>query len=119
MLEVRDLEVAYGAAPALWGVSLDVRSGELVCVVGPNGAGKTTLINTIAGLQRARAGRLSIDGREMPSIPRSVFSVIDSDRHNEDAGVVSTSVLTEAEAAVDVVVTGCNSLSITVDDTTR
>jgi hypothetical protein len=62
---------------------------------------------------------VSIDGREMPSIPRSVFSVIDSERHNEDAGVVSASVLTEAEAPVDVVVTGCNTLSITVDDSTR
>ena len=52
MLEVRDLQVAYGAAPALWDVSLRVGRGELVCVVGPNGAGKTTLINAIAGLHR-------------------------------------------------------------------
>ena len=65
MLEVRDLDVAYGAAPALWNVSLDVRRGELLCVVGPNGAGKTTLINTIAGLNRARAGRLAIDGTDL------------------------------------------------------
>jgi branched-chain amino acid transport system ATP-binding protein len=65
MLEVRDLDVAYGAAPALWNVSLDVRRGELLCVVGPNGAGKTTLINTIAGLNRARGGRLVLDGTEL------------------------------------------------------
>src|SRR5688572_5943873 len=65
MLEVRDLDVAYGAAPALWNVSLDVRRGELLCVVGPNGAGKTTLINTIAGLNRARGGRLTIDGVDL------------------------------------------------------
>ena len=65
MLEVRDLDVAYGAAPALWNVSLDVRRGELLCVVGPNGAGKTTLINTIAGLNRARGGRLAIDGTDL------------------------------------------------------
>jgi branched-chain amino acid transport system ATP-binding protein len=65
MLEVRDLDVAYGAAPALWNVSLDVRRGELLCVVGPNGAGKTTLINTIAGLNRARGGRLVIDGVDL------------------------------------------------------
>ena len=52
MLEVVDLKVNYGAAPALWGVSLDVQPGELVCVVGPNGAGKSTLINVIAGLHR-------------------------------------------------------------------
>ncbi len=65
MLEVRDLDVAYGAAPALWNVSLDVRRGELLCVVGPNGAGKTTLINTIAGLNRARGGRVAIDGVDL------------------------------------------------------
>ena len=65
MLEVRDLDVAYGAAPALWGVSIDVRQGELLCVVGPNGAGKTTLINAIAGLHRARGGRMSIDGQDL------------------------------------------------------
>ena len=73
MLEVRDLFVAYGAAPALAGVSLDVRAGELVCVVGPNGAGKTTLINTIAGLLRARSGRLAIDGRDLAALPSHRF----------------------------------------------
>lgn len=65
MLEVRDLEVAYGAATALWGVSIDVRDGELLCIVGPNGAGKTTLINAIAGIHAARAGRLVLDGRDL------------------------------------------------------
>jgi branched-chain amino acid transport system ATP-binding protein len=74
MLEVRDLEVIYGAAPALWGVSLEVRKGELLCVVGPNGAGKTTLINTIAGLLRARSGRLVIDGRDITALPPHRFS---------------------------------------------
>ena len=68
MLEVRDLQVAYGAAPALWGVSLDVRAGELLCVVGPNGAGKTTLINTIAGILRARAGSLRFEGQDITQL---------------------------------------------------
>ncbi|HSV57414.1 MAG TPA: ABC transporter ATP-binding protein [Variovorax sp.] len=65
MLEVRELEVAYGAARALWGVSLSVRQGELLCVVGPNGAGKTTLINTLAGILRARAGRIDFGGQDI------------------------------------------------------
>ena len=68
MLEVTGLEVAYGAAPALWGVSLEVRQGELLCVVGPNGAGKTTLINAIAGLQRTRGGRIVFDGRDITQL---------------------------------------------------
>ena len=68
MLEVRDLQVAYGAAPALWGVSLDVQPGELLCVVGPNGAGKTTLINTLAGILRARAGSIRFEGRDITQL---------------------------------------------------
>ena len=65
--------MAYGAAPALWNVSLDVRRGELLCVVGPNGAGKTTLINTIAGLNRTRKGRLAIDGVDLTGLPPHRF----------------------------------------------
>jgi branched-chain amino acid transport system ATP-binding protein len=73
MLEVRDLHVAYGAAPALWGVSLEVRDGELLSVVGPNGAGKTTLINTLAGILRARSGRIVLDGRDLTPLPPHRF----------------------------------------------
>ena len=68
MLEVRDLQVAYGAARALWGVTLDVRGGELLCVVGPNGAGKTTLINTLAGILRASAGQLVFEGKDITQL---------------------------------------------------
>ncbi|MDP3821646.1 MAG: ABC transporter ATP-binding protein [Burkholderiales bacterium] len=68
MLEVHDLQVAYGAAPALWGVSLEVRTGELLCVVGPNGAGKTTLINTLAGILRARAGHIVFEGHDITQL---------------------------------------------------
>ena len=68
MLEVHDLQVAYGAAPALWGVSLEVRTGELLCVVGPNGAGKTTLINTLAGILRARSGRIVFEGHDITQL---------------------------------------------------
>ena len=73
MLEVRGLQVSYGAAPALWDVSIDVQRGELVCVVGPNGAGKSTLINVIAGLHRARGGRLGFDGRDITQLASHLF----------------------------------------------
>ena len=73
MLELQGIRVHYGAAPALWGVSLNVQSGELVCVVGPNGAGKTTLINTIAGLLRAREGRLAYNGQDVTQLPSHRF----------------------------------------------
>jgi branched-chain amino acid transport system ATP-binding protein len=69
MLEVIDLQVAYGKAPALWGVSFELREHELLCVVGPNGAGKTTLINTLAGMLRAQGGRIVFDGHDITSLP--------------------------------------------------
>ncbi len=73
MLDVAGVKVNYGAAPALWGVTLNVQRGELVCVVGPNGAGKTTLINTIAGLLRAREGQLRLNGRDITRLPSHRF----------------------------------------------
>jgi branched-chain amino acid transport system ATP-binding protein len=73
MLEVRDLQVAYGAAPALWGVTLNLRAGELLSVVGPNGAGKTTLVNTLAGILRARGGHIVFEGRDLTQWPAHRF----------------------------------------------
>jgi len=68
MLEVERLEVAYGEARALDGVSLHVGPGELVCVVGPNGAGKSTLINTLAGMLRVRSGTLRFEGKDLAAL---------------------------------------------------
>jgi len=73
MFEVDRIQVAYGAAPALWDVSLSIGAGELVCVVGPNGAGKTTLINAIAGLNRISSGALRLDGRDVSQLPAHRF----------------------------------------------
>ncbi len=65
MLEVRGLESRYGRIPALRGVSLRVRSGELVALVGANGAGKTTLLRALSGVQPVSAGRIALDGRDI------------------------------------------------------
>ncbi len=73
MLELDRIQVAYGAATALWEVSIRIAAGELVCVVGPNGAGKTTLINAIAGLNRIGAGELRMDGRNLNRLARNRF----------------------------------------------
>jgi branched-chain amino acid transport system ATP-binding protein len=73
MLELKNVQVKYGAAPALWGVSLTVQTGELVCVVGPNGAGKSTLINAIAGLHKAHAGDLHFHGQDVSCLPSHQF----------------------------------------------
>jgi branched-chain amino acid transport system ATP-binding protein len=65
MLEVRNIRVSYGAAPAIADVSLRIESNDLVVVVGPNGAGKTTLINALAGLHPIDGGTLWMDGRDI------------------------------------------------------
>jgi len=68
MLEVHALECAYGRIPALKGVNLSVRAGELVALVGGNGAGKTTLLRALSGVQRAR-GRVLFDGVDLSTAP--------------------------------------------------
>lgn len=73
LLEVRNLHVGYGDAPAVWDVSLDVDAGEIVSVIGPNGAGKTTLINAIAGMLRCRQGELRFDGTDMKRVRPHVY----------------------------------------------
>ena len=64
MLTIENLDLYYGDAPALEGVSLEVPQGRIVAIVGANGAGKSSLIRTIAGIERARAGRITFKGRE-------------------------------------------------------
>jgi branched-chain amino acid transport system ATP-binding protein len=58
MLRVEGLDLFYGDAQALDGVSLDIAQGTVVAIVGANGAGKTTLIRTIAGMQRPARGHI-------------------------------------------------------------
>jgi branched-chain amino acid transport system ATP-binding protein len=68
MLAVEKLDLYYGDAQALAGVSLEVPQGEIVAIVGANGAGKTSLIRTIAGIERARAGRIAFKGTEITAL---------------------------------------------------
>ena len=62
MLRVENLDLYYGDAQALSAVSLEVPKGEIVAIVGANGAGKSSLIRCIAGIERARAGRITFAG---------------------------------------------------------
>jgi len=69
MLEVRDLEVRYGAIVALHGVSLTVARGEIVTLIGSNGAGKTTTLRTISGLLRPTRGDILFEGKSIARTP--------------------------------------------------
>jgi branched-chain amino acid transport system ATP-binding protein len=73
MLELKNIKVAYGPATALWDVSLQVNTGELVCVVGPNAAGKTTLINAIAGLNPLQSGVMTFNGTDLTKLEPHMF----------------------------------------------
>ena len=69
MLVLEGVSFSFGARRVLDGVSLTVRSGELVCVVGPNGAGKTTLLRVAGGLERG-AGRVVLADLDPRARPR-------------------------------------------------
>jgi branched-chain amino acid transport system ATP-binding protein len=69
LLEVKDLEVAYGDYQVVWGVPLRVDAGESVALLGPNGSGKSTVVNAISGLVRAKAGSIVFDGTELAGKP--------------------------------------------------
>src|SRR5918911_435689 len=65
LLEVEDLEVAYGDYQVVWGVSLAVAAGESVALLGPNGSGKSTVVNTISGLLATKAGDIRFNDTDL------------------------------------------------------
>jgi len=69
MLEVRGLQASYGVSQALFGVDLEVDTGEVVTLMGRNGMGKTTTVNCIMGLLPVKAGSIRIHGQEMGGLP--------------------------------------------------
>ncbi|MCX7295909.1 MAG: ABC transporter ATP-binding protein [Hyphomicrobiales bacterium] len=69
MLKVENLDVFYGDAQALDGVSLDIAEGSIVAIVGANGAGKTSLIRTIAGMHKPARGRVIYKGQDIAGRP--------------------------------------------------
>jgi branched-chain amino acid transport system ATP-binding protein len=65
MLEVAGVDVSYGETQVIFGASLTVAPGEVVCLLGPNGAGKTTTLRAVLGLTPARGGRVRFNGRDI------------------------------------------------------
>ena len=72
LLDVRALDVAYGAVRVLEGIDLRVAPGETVALLGTNGAGKSTLLRAISGVLKPRAGTVAFDGQDITSMPSAV-----------------------------------------------
>ncbi|MEW6274076.1 MAG: ABC transporter ATP-binding protein [Bacillota bacterium] len=69
LLEVKDLEVYYGAIRALQGISFSVSEGEIVTLIGANGAGKSTTLRAVSGLIQARKGEIIFKGQRLNKVP--------------------------------------------------
>jgi branched-chain amino acid transport system ATP-binding protein len=71
LLLIDGIDVFYGDVQVLFGLSLEVRTGEIVTLLGSNGAGKTTTLRAISGLRPPRAGDIRFQGRSLAAIPAS------------------------------------------------
>lgn len=69
VLEIKDLEIDYGAVKAVKGVSMNVSKGSIVAILGANGAGKTSTIRSISGLTKVKSGSILYNGEEIQNIP--------------------------------------------------
>lgn len=69
MLEVKQIDVYYGAIHALKGISLEVAEGEIVTLIGANGAGKSTTLRTISGLLKPQQGTITFEGQTIAAKP--------------------------------------------------
>src|SRR5499425_2281255 len=72
-IEVENLEVYFGAVPAVRGVSFTVIHGEQLTLLGPSGCGKTTTLRSIAGLEKPIAGEIEVAGRLVYSSDKGIF----------------------------------------------
>jgi branched-chain amino acid transport system ATP-binding protein len=68
LLQLRDVDVHYGRARAVKGVSLNVREGEFVSLIGGNGAGKSSILRTVSGLKRASSGEIWFQGKRIDKL---------------------------------------------------
>ena len=69
MLDVRNLNVAYGQSQVLHGINMSIAPGEIVVVVGRNGMGKSTLMKSLIGTMPTRSGQVMVEGNDISKLP--------------------------------------------------
>jgi len=115
LLDVRDLNVYYGAIHALQGISFRLNEGEIVTLIGANGAGKSTTLCTISGLLRPRRGSIWFNGQDITMVPaeqivrmgisqvpegRKIFAPL-TVRENLEMGAYTRENLTEVQQSME------------------
>jgi len=86
LLEIDHLETAYGSSQVLFGLSFDIRTGEVATLLGRNGMGKTTTVRSVLGLTRARGGAVRFRGERIDHLPperiaRMGLAIVPEGRH--------------------------------------
>lgn len=68
MLEIKNIDVSYGDVQVIWGLSFEVKQGEVVALIGANGAGKSTNLKTISGILRPKKGEIRFENQPIHQI---------------------------------------------------
>jgi ABC-type branched-subunit amino acid transport system ATPase component/MFS family permease len=95
LLLVRNVDAGYGDRQVLFGVSIDVKEGEIVALLGTNGAGKSTLLKAISGIVEADRGAIVLDGRDITHAPPNEIAVLGISQMPGGAGVFGSLTIRE------------------------
>jgi branched-chain amino acid transport system ATP-binding protein len=69
MLEVRNLQTAYGRSQVLFDISFQIEAGQVITLLGRNGMGKTTTVHSVMGITPSRSGKVVFEGKEIQQLP--------------------------------------------------
>ena len=95
LLEVRELHTFYEESHILYGVSIQIDQGEIVCLLGRNGVGKSTTLKSIIGLVKPRSGEIFLKGQDLTSLPSHTIAKLGVGYVPEDRRIFPTLTLRE------------------------
>ena len=95
LLLVRNVDAGYAGRQVLFGVSIDIKEGEIVALLGTNGAGKSTLLKAISGIVEADGGAVVLDGRDITHAPPNEIAVLGISQMPGGAGVFGSLTIRE------------------------